>query len=92
MAEPTARLFEFLDGEIFAPGTTYGIFGSLGKQIQLTTNQRLQDVGVIGNTILSVRLKNFTGVRDTVAAQFEEQREIIRQALAAQVPPQAGTG
>jgi hypothetical protein len=83
MAEPTARLFEFLDAEVFAQGTTYAMFGSLGKQIQLTTNQRLQDVGVIGNTIICVRVKNFTGVRDNVAVQLEEQREIIRQAIAA---------
>jgi hypothetical protein len=95
MAEPTARFGEFLDGDVFAEGTTYAIFGSIGKQIQLTTNQRLRDVGVIGNTILCVRVKRFTGIRDSVAVQLEEKREIIRQALAAQgaeAPPGDGTG
>jgi hypothetical protein len=82
IAEPTCRIFEFLSDFVFAEGTLFICSLAGGKQFQSTKNQRLQDVRVIGDSLVAVRLKKFTGLKDAVRAQFEERLAGLRAAEA----------
>lgn len=79
IVETTDKLFEFLNEKVFAEGAVYKLFILVPpKQVLSTTNQRLKDVKITGNTILNVKVAKFTGLREDVAKELGGQGEAPR--------------
>jgi hypothetical protein len=81
LSEPTCRLFEFLNEFVFVEGSVFTCALVGGKQIPSTKNQRLLDVKITGNSVVTVRVKQFAGLRDGLRAQFEQQVEALQRAV-----------
>jgi hypothetical protein len=84
--EPTCRIFEFLSSFVFVEGAVFACFLIGGKQVVSTRNQRLIDVKITGNSVVNIRVKKFTALRDEVRAQFEQQRAVLASAPPDEAP------
>lgn len=80
--EPTKALYDFLQNIIFNKGTEFFIRTLIPpKTIQSTLNQRLKDFKLIGNVIVQVQIKQYTGLKDDVNEQYTMQKKEIAERI-----------
>lgn len=80
--EYTCSLYNFLNEFVFKEGTKFGLRDPIGKKILSNQNQRLCDVNITGNIILSVKITQYTGIKDEIQQQYLTKKNALEEAIA----------